>query len=88
MKNYFFSNSSYGTCYTVMARNITEAIKMVKKHIKDEEKDTKRRDEGKTYREESYMDYKFNQAGKVEIGNEDFDIVSFKKGEVIETEYV
>lgn len=84
MKTYFFSNQSWGHCYTVMANNMKEAIKVVKKHIADDEK------EGKSNK--PCVEPLIRKVGEVKLRSygtqmHKFDIREYRVKEVIDTEY-
>ncbi len=79
MNNYFFSNQTWGECYTVMAENKNEAIKTVKRYIREED--------DKLKSTLPYVERVLNTVGEIEINDYKFDIIEFKDGEVIETEY-
>ena len=83
MKNYFLSNKDWGDCYTVMANDQKEAIKIVKKFIKDEEEKLEKYERTG----DRVLDRQLKKVGDVKIGENDFDVIEFGSGEVIETEY-
>jgi len=87
MNNYFFSNESWGPCYTVMANNKEEAIAKVKKFLIDEIQKMKDCQEGK----KKYVNREFKKVGNIKLKHKydthGFVIREFNDSEVIETEY-
>ena len=84
---YFFSNVTWGSCYTVMAENEKEAIKIVKDYLS---LSMSNRDPKEEYRECSTIKIKdkYNTGtDDVSIQNCKFEIREFEPGKVLETEY-
>lgn len=72
MKMYFFSNTNWGNCYTIMAEDEKEAIQIVKRMVRDGKRDKR---------------FGMKERKRVKMGCAYFDIIEYSPGEVLETEY-
>lgn len=84
MKNYFFSNNTYGHCYTVMAESYQDAIVQVNLYIAADEKQLN--DKNTNWREVEDARKK-RVVASTSIGDKGFNIEEYGLSEVIETEY-
>lgn len=93
MKNYFFSRSDWGICYTVLAESKDKAIKIVKSYIKEEHR--KERENTGSMVTQDNVDFwkkedelrKKRIIANIHMDNASFHIEEYDIGEVIETEY-
>lgn len=84
MNNYFFSNKTWGPCYTVMAESKEEAIKKLKAFFKNDKAYKSGGEYMEVRKKRTVGEFK-RQEGK--HSKQEFNIEEFKSDEVIETEY-